>query len=99
MKKVIRIGLMVIGGLIAATALAFLVGLLVQALWNALMPEIFGLPEVSYWQGVGLLVLGHLLFGGGIRGHSQGRRHKERIDRARCMKHPEPVIAEEPGQA
>ena len=92
MKKPCRIALMVIGGLIAAAALAFLVGLLVQALWNAVMPDVFGLPEVSYWQAVGLLILGHLLFGGGIKGHARGRHHKHRMDRA-CAKGPDPVAA------
>jgi len=32
-------------------------------LWNALMPNIFNLPEVSYWQAVGLVVLAHIFFG------------------------------------
>lgn len=68
--------MMVIGGLAAVAALAILVGLIVQALWNALMPEIFGLPEVSYWQGVGLLILGHLLFGGGFHHERHIRRRK-----------------------
>jgi hypothetical protein len=39
-------------------------------LWNWLMPAIFGLPLLSYWQSVGILVLTRLLFGGiGHRGH------------------------------
>ena len=33
-------------------------------LWNALMPEIFGLPLIGFWQAVGLLSLSWLLFGG-----------------------------------
>ncbi len=28
------------------------------------MPNIFGLGKISYWQGVGLFILGKLLFGG-----------------------------------
>jgi hypothetical protein len=40
------------------------VGLVVSGLWNALMPAIFGLPGISFWQALGLLVLGRLLFGG-----------------------------------
>lgn len=62
-----RIAVMVVGGVAAAAVLAFLVGLVVKTLWNTLMPGIFGLPEVSYWQAVGLLILGHLLFGGGFQ--------------------------------
>jgi hypothetical protein len=40
------------------------VGLVTAGLWNALMPPIFGLPAIGYWQALGLLLLGRLLFGG-----------------------------------
>ncbi|MDR1256429.1 MAG: hypothetical protein LBJ86_01625 [Spirochaetaceae bacterium] len=33
-------------------------------LWNALMPDIFALPRLNYWQAAGILVLAHILFGG-----------------------------------
>lgn len=33
-------------------------------LWNWLMPEIFGLGVINWCQGIGLLVLGKMLFGG-----------------------------------
>jgi hypothetical protein len=32
-------------------------------LWNHLMPAIFGLHAISFWQALGLLVLSRLLFG------------------------------------
>lgn len=41
----------------------------VNALWNGLMPSIFGLPEITYWQALGLMVLCWILFGG-LRGRS-----------------------------
>jgi Ca2+/H+ antiporter, TMEM165/GDT1 family len=41
----------------------------VSALWNGLMPEIFGLPTITYWQALGLMVLSWILFGG-LRGRS-----------------------------
>ena len=31
-------------------------------LWNWLMPQIFGLPEVNLWQAMGLLALSAFLF-------------------------------------
>jgi hypothetical protein len=43
------------------------VGLLARTLWNHLMPQIFGLPQISFWQTLGLLVLSWLFFGG-LRG-------------------------------
>lgn len=51
----------------------------VHELWNWLMPRIFGLPLISFWQGVGLLVLSWILFGGfgwlGLPGRRSRRRH------------------------
>jgi hypothetical protein len=36
----------------------------VMFLWNALLPGIFGLPVIHYWQSAGLLILMRILFGG-----------------------------------
>lgn len=41
-----------------------LAGFVVMELWNWLMPAIFDLTIISYWQALGLLVLGKLIFGG-----------------------------------
>ena len=53
----------------------------VMLLWNALIPEIFGLGIISFWQALGLLVLSRLLFGGFGHGGSGfgGMRHKNAI--------------------
>ena len=56
--------------LVAVAAFAFLV----MFLWNALLPEIFGLQEIAFWQAAGILVLSRLLFGG--MGGWHGHRHK-----------------------
>jgi len=49
----------------------------VMLLWNWLMPAIFGLVSIGFWQALGILVLCRLLFGrfgfGGIR-HGGMRR-------------------------
>jgi hypothetical protein len=39
-------------------------GSAVWQLWNMLMPHLFGLPPVGFWQAVGLMALSWLLFGG-----------------------------------
>jgi len=44
----------------------------VSALWNWLMPGIFGLRTITYWQALGLMVLSWILFRG-FRGPSMGR--------------------------
>lgn len=39
-------------------------GSAVWQLWNLLMPKIFSLPTIGFWQALGLLSLSWLLFGG-----------------------------------
>jgi hypothetical protein len=43
-------------------------GQAVLQLWNWLMPNIFGLPRISFWQAIGLLGLCWILFGQGFLG-------------------------------
>ena len=75
--KVIKIIGMVILGVIGITALALLFGIFVKLLWNALMPVIFGLPEIGFWQAVGLVVLGHILLGGHHSSHQRSGKQKK----------------------
>lgn len=58
--------------------IAIMLGALVMLLWNWLMPDIFGLPALSFWQAVGLLVLCKVLLGGlGMGGHHHGHHHHQ----------------------
>ena len=41
-----------------------LVGWAAMALWNWLLPGLFGFKTITYWQAVGLMFLSRLLFGG-----------------------------------
>jgi hypothetical protein len=41
---------------------ALLLGLPLMILWNWLMPTIFGLPTIGFWQAVGLNFLASILF-------------------------------------
>lgn len=68
-----RIAGRVIGGLVLVLLIALLFGIIVEPLWNWLMPGIFGLPVITYLQAVAMLVLARLLFGGfGRHGHPRG---------------------------
>jgi hypothetical protein len=49
--------------LIAALAIAVF-GFVFMSLWNWLTPALFGWHPITFWQGVGLLVLSRFLFGG-----------------------------------
>lgn len=52
-----------VGGIIAlGFVLTLLFALPVMYLWNWLMPEIFGLQTLTFWQAWGLTVLCWLLF-------------------------------------
>jgi hypothetical protein len=73
--KWVGIVLLVIGGLAAAVALGFVFGAVVMWLWNTLMPTLFGLKLITYWQGVGLVILGRLLLGS--FGANFEQHHKE----------------------
>jgi hypothetical protein len=42
----------------------FIFGSVVMLLWNALIPEIFHLGQITFWQALGLLVLAKILFSG-----------------------------------
>jgi hypothetical protein len=66
----------IILGIIGFTAFAFLFGAVVMWLWNSLMPVVFHLGVITYWQAVGLAILGRLLFGGFHHGmHGRGRHN------------------------
>ncbi len=48
----------------------FIGGEVVKELWNWLVPPLFGLPLLSFWQALALLTLCRILFGGfGMRGY------------------------------
>ena len=51
-------------------------GAIVMLLWNWLLPSIFGITAINFWQATGLLVLTKILFGGfGFGRHRVGHRH------------------------
>jgi hypothetical protein len=52
-------------------------GQAVLHLWNWLMPTLFGLPVITFWQAWGLMALSWILFGG-WRGFGGPGRHSRR---------------------
>jgi hypothetical protein len=61
-----------------ATLALVVFGFVVMRLWNWLMPAIFGLHLISFWQAVGLVILSKILFGS-FHGRTGGRRHWRRM--------------------
>ena len=66
---------LIVGGIVLALVMAFLFGFFVMLLWNWLMPEIFGLGIISYWQAWGLVLLAHILFKMGAQRHPDHEHH------------------------
>ena len=63
----------VILGIIAVIGLAILFGFIIMWLWNWLMPSLFGIAAITYWQAVGIFILAKILFGG--CGGGGGKKH------------------------
>jgi hypothetical protein len=58
-------------------------GAVTMWLWNWLMPTIFKLPTIGFWQAVGILLLSHILFRRSSFGRTGRSRWKERRIRER----------------
>jgi hypothetical protein len=75
--------LIITGIVIGVPALFTLCGAVTMWLWNALMPAIFKLPAIGFWQAIGILILTQLLFKGG----RPGRMGRGRWKRHQVWKH------------
>ena len=53
-------------------------GVVVRELWNGLLPPLFDLPRVTFWQALGLLALSRILFGGFGLGGDSGSHYRRR---------------------
>lgn len=79
-RKILKVAGLVILGILGATVIAFLFGFFVMLLWNWLMPSVFGVRELNFWEAFGFVLLIKLLFGGenGINIKSIREDHKKR---------------------
>ncbi len=84
-----RFAVKVVGGVFAAVIFALVFGFVVMWLWNWLMPDLFALKQITYWQAFGLMILGRFLFGS--MNHHGKWKHKHE-----CCDHEE-VSIEAPG--
>jgi len=58
----------------------FLIGMLIMFLWNQALVPVLHISTVTFWQGLGILVLTRILFGGFHgRGRSPRRNWRERM--------------------
>ena len=78
--KVFKVFFMILMGIL----FAFLVGYVVMRLWNWLIPDLFGLTTITYWQAVGVLVLAKLFFGMGNCSSRGSGKHKNKFKNRKC---------------
>jgi hypothetical protein len=83
--KIVRVAVLALAGVVAMVLFAAVFGWLVEILWNWIMPPLFGLKAITFWQAFGVLLLAKLLFGGVAPGFRRrrderwGRRFRERV--------------------
>lgn len=86
MPKPLRVTGYIVMGIFATAAMGIVFGLAIMLLWNWLMPELFGLKEITYWQGIGIFILAKFIFGFGMGGSSSGdsksdkKKHERQSD-------------------
>jgi hypothetical protein len=54
-------------------------GFVVMSLWNWLMPALFGLRTINFWQALGIVILSKILFGGIHRHGGPGMYWRRRM--------------------
>jgi hypothetical protein len=74
----LRVAGFVLLGVVGAAVFALAFGYFVMLLWNWLMPAIFHLGTIGYWQAFGIVILAKLVFGsvGGGAGRHRGRGYR-----------------------
>ena len=63
--------------IVAMVLFIFVGGEVVLHLWNWLLPGLFGLRQITFWQALGILVLCRILFGS-LGGHRRPRSYMGR---------------------
>lgn len=78
-KKLIFIPFVVVGVLA-------LISYIVMLLWNNLLPDIFHVTAITYWQAAGILILSKILFGfGGPKGRGGAPWMRHKMERFKNM--------------
>ena len=94
-ERPLGVKVLVIAGIaVLVPAFIALFGAVTMWLWNWLMPTIFKLPEIGFWQAIGLLLLSQIFFKGGRAGRA-GRAQWRRARLRDRMREDEPKAATE----
>lgn len=63
-------------GILGMAGIGVLFGFVIMWLWNWLMPMLFGLREITYWQAIGIFLLAKILFGSIGRSSGDSKKPK-----------------------
>lgn len=63
MEKFLTVLTTLIYVMVVVCFIALVIGAPTMWLWNAIMPTIFGLTKITFWQAVGINLLCSILFG------------------------------------
>lgn len=82
MPKITRLLLFAPLAILGMMLFAFIGGQIVLNLWNWLLPPLFGISQITFWQALGILVLCRILFGGfGMSGSQRSHSRRGVSDR------------------
>jgi hypothetical protein len=85
---------LIAAGIVFIPAILALFTAVTMWLWNWLMPAIFKLPAIGFWQTAGILILSQILFKGGHVGRARrSHRIKTRIREQMAEEGPEAKTA------
>lgn len=72
--------------IVAMVFFGFIFGYMIMWLWNQLMPQIFDLPTITYWQGIGLFILARILLGsfGSNSSHKSEVKSNKKTTKVSC---------------
>jgi len=74
---VLRMAGWIIGGIALACVVGLVFGWVVKLLWNWIMPGLFGLATITFWQAFGIVILAKILFSG-FGHHGDRKSHRFR---------------------
>jgi hypothetical protein len=63
MKRKMKWFFIIPAAIVGIVLFSFIGGELVKALWNWLLPPLFGFHQITFWQAFGILALCRILFG------------------------------------
>ncbi|MGA9071816.1 MAG: hypothetical protein WB424_16245 [Terracidiphilus sp.] len=72
-------------GPLALALFVWIGGEVVMHLWNWLLPMLFGVSTITFWQALGLVLLSRILFGRWGHGRHRGGWHHFHDDRWKSM--------------